>query len=125
MLLGVDVSSMSTSAAAPSVVRKRYQAKALVGKPGARVDELYTLMGPTTYTNDYVRKRLVVDGVGEQGLQVGDVIVFGDCGAYGAVVYSEFLTSPKPAEIVIQKDGTLLLASRQGTAGDLIQYWAA
>lgn len=124
VILGMDASSMSVRAAAPAVVGKRHHYFVERQRPGADRDELYTLVGPTTYTSDYLAKRVRIAGCGEDGVQPGDTLVFLDCGAYGAVTHSEFLTTPRPAEAMITREGTLVAISRRAGAEQITRHWA-
>ncbi|HSU16580.1 hypothetical protein [Longimicrobium sp.] len=124
VILGVDASSMSVRAAAPAVVGKRHHYFLERQRPGADRDDLYTLVGPTTYTSDYLAKRVRIAGCGEAGVQPGDTLVFLDCGAYGAVTHSEFLTTPRPAEAMITEDGEFLPITRRAGVEQITSHWA-
>lgn len=124
IILGVDASSMSVRAAAPSVVGKRHHYFLEQRRLGDNRDEQYTLVGPTTYTSDYLAKRVRVSGNGQEGVQPGDTLVVLDCGAYGAVTHSEFLTTPRPAEAMITEDGEFLPITRRAGAEQITAHWA-
>lgn len=124
VILGVDASSMSVRAAAPSVVGKRHHYLLEHKRPGAGSEEVYTLVGPTTYTSDYLAKRVEVAGRGQDGVQRGDVIVVLDCGAYGAVIHSEFLTTPRPAEVMLGVDGQIIELARRAGVEQITTHWA-
>jgi diaminopimelate decarboxylase len=124
VILGVDASSMSVKAAAPSVVGKRHHYLLQAARPGADRDEAYTLVGPTTYTSDYLAKRVTVAGGGAEGVQPGDVVLVLDCGAYGAVTHSEFLTTPRPAEAMLTAGGELVALARRTGVEQVTGCWA-
>ena len=124
VILGMDASSMSVRAAAPAVVGKRHHFSVQRRRSGPEREELYTLVGPTTYTSDYLAKRVRIGGAGAEGVQVGDTIVVLDCGAYGAVTHSEFLTTPRPAEAVLTRDGNLRAVTKRAGVEQITSHWA-
>jgi diaminopimelate decarboxylase len=124
VILGVDASSMSVKASAPAVVGKRHHYSIETPRPGADREETYTLVGPTTYTSDYLAKRVRVTGGGADGVQPGDVILVLDCGAYGAVIHSEFLTTPRPAEAMLTADGELVALAHRTGVDEVTGNWA-
>ncbi|HEU0298654.1 MAG TPA: hypothetical protein VFR37_04350 [Longimicrobium sp.] len=124
VILGVDASSMSVRASAPSVVGKRHHYLLHARRPGEANGEHYTLVGPTTYTSDYLAKRVEVAGRGESGVQPGDSVVVLDCGAYGAVIHSEFLTTPRPAEVLVTAGGEFVEVARRMGVEQVTMHWA-
>jgi diaminopimelate decarboxylase len=52
-------------------------------------------------------------------MEVGDVIIIHDAGAYGFVMASNYNSRPLPAEVLIQEDGSLRLIRRRQSLEDL------
>ena len=52
-------------------------------------------------------------------LRRGDLVAIADAGAYAASMRSAYNGRPRPAEVVVEPDGTLTLARRRGTLGSL------
>jgi diaminopimelate decarboxylase len=52
-------------------------------------------------------------------LRRGDLVAIADAGAYAASMRSTYNGRPRPAEVIVEADGTLTLARRRGTLGSL------
>jgi diaminopimelate decarboxylase len=52
-------------------------------------------------------------------LRRGDLVAIADAGAYAASMRSTYNGRPRPAEVVVEADGSLTLARRRGTLGSL------
>ncbi len=52
-------------------------------------------------------------------LRRGDLVAIADAGAYAASMRSTYNGRPRPAEVIVETDGTLTLARRRGTLGSL------
>jgi len=52
-------------------------------------------------------------------LRRGDLVAIADAGAYAASMRSPYNGRPRPAEVIVEADGTLTLARRRGTLGSL------
>jgi len=52
-------------------------------------------------------------------LRRGDLMAIADAGAYAASMRSTYNGRPRPAEVIVEADGTLTLARRRGTLGSL------
>ena len=73
----------------------------------ARVD------GPICESTDTLGEHLLPP------LRRGDLVAIADAGAYAASMRSAYNGRPRPAEVIVEKDGTLTLARRRGTLGSL------
>lgn len=61
---------------------------------------LTDICGNTTYSRDYLGKNCQLIG-----LKIGDIIAILDVGAYGYAMSSHFLHRPRPAEVLLEKNG--------------------
>ena len=52
-------------------------------------------------------------------LRRGDLVALADAGAYAASMRSTYNGRPRPAEVIVEADGSLTLARRRGTLGSL------
>jgi diaminopimelate decarboxylase len=52
-------------------------------------------------------------------LHRGDLVAIADAGAYAASMRSTYNGRPRPAEVIVEADGSLTLARRRGTPGSL------
>jgi len=52
-------------------------------------------------------------------LRRGDLVAIADAGAYAASMRSTYNGRPRPAQVIVEADGTLTLARRRGTLGSL------
>ncbi len=52
-------------------------------------------------------------------LRRGDLVAIADAGAYAASMRSAYNGRPRPAEVIVEADGSLTLARRRGTLGSL------
>jgi diaminopimelate decarboxylase len=52
-------------------------------------------------------------------LRRGDLVAIADAGAYAASMRSTYNGRPRPAEVIVEADGSLTLARRRGTLGSL------
>jgi diaminopimelate decarboxylase len=52
-------------------------------------------------------------------LRRGDLVAIADAGAYAASMRSPYNGRPRPAEVIVEADGSLTLARRRGTLGSL------
>ena len=62
------------------------------------------------------------DALGEHllpPLRRGDLVALADAGAYAASMRSSYNGRPRPAEVIVEPDGSLTLARRRGTLGSL------
>ena len=78
----------------------------VAGRP-TRVD------GPICESTDTLGEHLLPP------LRRGDLVAIADAGAYAASMRSTYNGRPRPAEVIVEADGTLTLARRRGTLGSL------
>lgn len=72
--------------------------------------------GNTTYSRDYLAR----DGLLPR-LQIGDLLMILDVGAYGFAMSSHFLHRPRPAEVLLQEGTARVIREREGLA-DLLRH---
>ena len=77
------------------------------GARPARVD------GPVCESTDTLGEHLLPP------LRRGDLVAIADAGAYAASMRSPYNGRPRPAEVIVEADGSLTLARRRGTLGSL------
>jgi diaminopimelate decarboxylase len=78
----------------------------VVARP-ARVD------GPICESTDALGEHLLPP------LRRGDLVAIADAGAYAASMRSTYNGRPRPAEVIVEADGSLTLARRRGTLWSL------
>ena len=64
----------------------------------------------------------LTDMLGEHvlpSLRRGDLVALADAGAYAASMRSSYNGRPRPAEVIVERDGSLTLARRRGARGSL------
>jgi diaminopimelate decarboxylase len=64
--------------------------------------------GNTTYSRDYLGRNCQLPA-----LQMGDIVVILDVGAYGYAMSSHFLHRPRPAEVLLEAGGHRLIRRRE------------
>lgn len=103
-IIGVDTTVANISV--PSVYG-RYR-DILVFK--AQNTALYNtdVCGNTTYSKDFLGKNCQLPA-----LEIGDIVVIKDVGAYGYAMSSHFLHRPLPAEVLLNQDKNILIRTRE------------
>jgi diaminopimelate decarboxylase len=81
---------------------------------GAELEIPTDVCGNTTHSRDYLARHCRLPR-----LEVGDVLVLGDVGAYGYAMSSHFLNRPRPPEVVLDQ-GRAILTTRRETLRDLL-----
>lgn len=77
--------------------------------PALGLEFKYDITGPVCETTDVFHK----DFVSAQRLIPGDLVIFGETGAYGASMASNYNTRNKPAEVLINDGRPVLVAERE------------
>ena len=87
--------------------------------PGDRADMLQTIVGNICETGDVLAKGRLLPEIRE-----GDIIGVLDAGAYGHAMSSNYNQRLRPAEVLVQSDGTARLIRRRDTIEDLLAVYA-
>ena len=88
------------------------------GKIGSRSEMLQTIVGNICETGDVLAKDRILPEIVE-----GDIIGVLDAGAYGQAMSSNYNQRLRPAEVLIQRDGTPRLIRRRDTLEDLLAVY--
>ncbi len=91
-----------------------YHAVEALEPRGAELAIPTDVCGNTTHSRDFLARHCRLPEV-----QVGDLLVLRDVGAYGYAMSSHFLNRPRPAEIVLDS-GRTILTTRRETLSDLL-----
>ena len=77
---------------------------------------LYDIVGYLCETGDFIRK-----GIKGKLPKEGSLAIVKDVGAYGYSMASNYNSIPRPAEVLVRKDGTIKLIRRRETLEDMFQ----
>jgi diaminopimelate decarboxylase len=112
--LFVIVDAGMTDLIRPALYDAWHDIEAVVSAPGSRVRA--DVVGPVCETSDTLGTDRDLPPV-----EVGDLLVIRDTGAYGAVMASNYNRRPMAAEVLVE-DGRAAIARRRQTLADLLQW---
>ncbi len=103
----IDLGTRREGAGRPAGRRRRPEPDPSAAWDVARVD------GPICESTDTLGEHRL------PGLRRGDLVAIRDTGAYGASMRSAYNGRPRPPEVLVEADGTLVIARRRGTLATL------